>query len=152
MAKREERAVERHIAFWDTSALVPLCLRQTATPRVSSLYKKYQAVVWWGTSVELASALARLLRMKQLDPSDWAKARQAAMILAEGWLVIQPSVALRSRACGLVDRYDLHAADSLQLAAALEWCSGVPTGKVFLAADQRLRDAAALSGFDGKRI
>jgi predicted nucleic acid-binding protein len=66
--------------------------------------------------------------------------------------VIEPSNALRANAVQLVDRYDLKAADALQLAAALEWCDGLPHGEVFLAADQRLREAAILSGFDGKVI
>jgi hypothetical protein len=32
-----------------------------------SLYKLHEAVIWWGTPVEIASALARLLRMKRLE-------------------------------------------------------------------------------------
>jgi predicted nucleic acid-binding protein len=48
----------------------------------------------------------------------------------------------------LIKRYDLHAADSLQMAAALQWCEGIPQGRVFLTADGRLRDAARLVGFD----
>jgi len=55
-------------AFWDSSALVPLCVRQGITPRAIALYKLYDAVVWWATPVEIASALARLVRMKQLEP------------------------------------------------------------------------------------
>jgi hypothetical protein len=51
-----------------------------------------------------------------------------------------------------VDRYDLRAADALQLAAALNWCEDAPQGRVFLAVDQKLREAAVLSGFDGKVI
>jgi hypothetical protein len=46
----------------------------------------------------------------------------------------------------------LKAADALQLAAALEWSENIPHGKVFIAADQRLREAAVLSGFDAKVI
>ena len=52
----------------------------------------------------------------------------------------------------LVDRYDLRAADSFQLAAALEWCEYAPEGRVFLTTDHRLKEAALLSGFDAKRI
>jgi hypothetical protein len=52
----------------------------------------------------------------------------------------------------LVNRYELRAADALQLSAALEWCEGAPQGEIFLAADQKLREAAVLSGFDGKVI
>jgi predicted nucleic acid-binding protein len=142
----------RTLAFWDTSALVPLCVRQSITPRAVALYKIHDAVVWWATPVEIASAVARLLRMQQLDSSDWTKARKLAKRLASSWFVIQPSDALRARSIELVDRYDLRAADSLQLAAALEWCEEVPEGHVFLTIDQMLREAALLSGFDAQRI
>jgi predicted nucleic acid-binding protein len=135
-------------AFWDTSALVPLCVRQSMTPDVVALYKIHDVVVWWTTPVEIASALARLVRMRQINPGDCAKARKLAHVLAGSWSVIQPSETLRSRALQLVERYDLRAADSLQLAAAVEWCEDVPQGRVFLTTDERLRTAALLAGFD----
>jgi hypothetical protein len=47
-----------------------------------------------------------------------------------------PSDALRAKSAQLVDRFDLWAADSFQLAAALEWCEDAPQGRVFLTADQ----------------
>jgi len=90
--------------------------------------------------------------MKQIVPSDWKKARQLAAALADAWFVIQPSSALKARATQLVDRHELRAADALQLAAALEWCEGIPQYRIFLAADQKLREAAALSGFDAKQV
>jgi len=139
-------------AFWDTSALVPLCVWQGITPRAIALYKLHEAAVWWATPVEIASALARLVRMKQLDPSDWTKARKLAKRLADSWSVIQPSDALRAKSAQLVDRYDLRAADAFQLAAALEWCEDDPQCRVFLTADRRLREAARSSGFDAKQM
>lgn len=139
-------------AFWDTSALVPLCVRQSITPSAIALYKLHETVVWWATPVEIASALARLVRMKQLDTNDWTKARKLAKRLAESWAVIQPSDALREKSMQIVNRDDLRAADSFQLAAALEWCEDAPHGRVFLTADQKLREAALLSGFDAKQI
>jgi predicted nucleic acid-binding protein len=139
-------------AFWDTSALVPLCVQQGSTPQAIALYKLHDAVVWWATPVEIASALARLVRMKQLDLSDWTKARKLAKRLADSWSVIQPSDALRAKSAKLVDRYDLLAADSFQLAAALEWCEDASQGRVFLTADRRLREAALLSGFDARQM
>ena len=135
-------------AFWDTGALVPLCVRQGITPQAIALYKLHDVVIWWATPVEIASGLARLARMKQLDPGDWTKARKLATRLADSWSVIQPADALRAKSAQLVDRYDLRAADCFQLAAALEWCEDAPQGHVFLTADRRLRDVALLSGFD----
>ncbi len=145
-------AVARVLAFWDASALIPLCVRRSMTPRAIRLYETYDAVVWWAMPVEIASALARLVRMKQLESRDWAKASKLARSLADSWYVIQPSDALRATSIRLVDRYDLRAADSLQLAAALEWCEHAPQGRVLLTANQKLRDAALLCGFDTKQI
>ena len=152
MARRAGRPVARVAVFWDSSALVPLCVRQPLTEAAIELYKRYEVIVWWATSVEIASALARLVRVGQLDPEQWMEAQKLALTLAGEWSVVQPSDSLRANAMRLVDRYDLRAADSLQLAAALAWCENVPQGRVFLTADQRLREAAALHGFDGKPI
>jgi uncharacterized protein len=152
VAGRARGTLKRVLAFWDSSALVPLCVRQSATPRAIAFYKNYEVVIWWATSVEIASALARLMRMKQLDSKQLKKAHKLAADLADAWFVIQPSDTLRTNAVQLVDRYDLRAADSLQLAAALEWCEGVPRDRVFLTADQRLREAALLQGFDAKPV
>jgi predicted nucleic acid-binding protein len=72
------------------------------------------------TPLEIESALARLVRMNQLDTRDFAMAVKLATTLASWWSVIQPSDALLASSMQLVDRYDLRAGDSLQLAAALE--------------------------------
>ena len=140
----------REIAFWDTSALVPLCVRQSTTANAIALYRTHGAVVWWTTPVELASALARLVRMKRINATDCAKARKLADVLSDSWSVIQPTDVVRAKALRLVDQHDLRAADSLQLAASLEWCEDVPKGRLFLTADERLREAALQVGFEAK--
>jgi hypothetical protein len=100
----------------------------------------------------MASALAHLARMKQLTGDEWMQSQRLAFRLAEAWSVVQPSDSLRASAVHLVNRHSLRAADALQLAAALEWCEDAPQGQVFLAADHNLREAAMLSGFDGRRL
>jgi predicted nucleic acid-binding protein len=84
-----------------------------------ALYQIHKLVVWWSTPPEIASAVARLLRRKQLDSRDGTQVRKLAQSLADSRSVIQPSDALRAKAVQLADRFDLRAADSLQLAAAL---------------------------------
>jgi predicted nucleic acid-binding protein len=116
------------------------------------LYRRHGIVVWWATAVEIASALTRLVRMNHLSPDDWVTSRRLAGDLAESWRVVQPSNSLRNRAIQLVARYELKAADALQLSAALEWCEDLPQDRIFLAADQKLREAAVLSGFDGMSL
>jgi len=152
VAGRTGKPLTRTLAFWDASALVPLCVRQSVTLQVIALYKSHDAAVWWATPVEIASAFARLVRMKKLDSSEWTKARKLAKRLSTSWFVVQTTEALRARATEIVDRYDLRTADSFQLAAALEWCEDSPQGRIFLTIDQKLREAAQLSGFDTGRI
>jgi len=164
MARREGRAIEEPVAqvskstrpgapaFWDASALVPLCVLQDTTARATALYHTNEIVIWWATPVEIQGALARLVRMGQLSADSWRKARKVSEFLSFSWSEIQPSSGLRARAMDVVERYDLRAADALQLAAALEWCEGVAQGRTFLTADERLRDAALLAGFDARAI
>jgi len=144
--------LNRISAFWDTSALVPLLVRQSNTSQAVAVYKTLDVVVWWATPVEIASAVARLLRTGKISTDDFAKSRNLANALFSSWAVIFPTDAIRATSMQLVERYDLRAADSLQLAAALHWCGDAPQGRIFLSGDQKLHDAALLSGFDAKRL
>lgn len=134
-------------AFWDTSALVPLCVRQQPSPAVRRLLKQYQIVVWWATSVEMRSAFERLLRMGQLTTSEYAAAGLRLNRLRRGWRELQPSEFLRSQAEAFLASYPLKAADSLQLAAAWVWSAGAPRNCIFISADTQLLDAARPLGF-----
>jgi predicted nucleic acid-binding protein len=125
-----------------------LCVRQTNTPQSLLWRRRYQTVIWWLTPVEIASALARLLRIGQLDTNGWGRALKLGRALDEAWFVIKPTEALRTRAVDIVKRYDLRAADALQLAAAVEWCEAASRGRKFLSVDKKLREAATLIGFD----
>jgi predicted nucleic acid-binding protein len=148
MAGRTGRPLAQVSAFWDSSALVPLCASQSTTRQAMDWKAKYEIVIWWGTPVEIAAALARLLRMDFLDARGWSEAGELAQRLAGMWSVVEPSPTLRARATEIVEHYDLRAADALQLAVALPWCNEMPSGHRFLTVDKRLRDAATLSGFD----
>lgn len=140
------------LAFWATSALVTLCVREECTPVVLGLSERYDAVVWWATPVEIASALALLLTTRIIGLEEFAAASVLADGLATRWGVVNPSDSLRFRAQQLVRRFELRSADALQLSAALEWCREAPRGRVFLASDKKLRRAALLSGFDAPEI
>jgi predicted nucleic acid-binding protein len=97
--------------------------------------------------VEIASALAQLLRQLQITTVEYAHAKQQAEQLAIIWRTVAPSARIAFQARILLEQYTLRAADALQLAAALEWCEGQPNGKVFLTFDRRLHEAAGLAGF-----
>jgi len=50
-------------AFWDTSAVVPLCCRQDVSQDLRRIARRIRRVAaWWGTAVEARSAFSRLVR------------------------------------------------------------------------------------------
>lgn len=135
------------LAFWDSSALVPLCVQRQAGATAQRLARRHMMVVWWATPVEMRSAFARLLRMGHLTPSEHASARQGLDQLRHAWHELQPMEQLRAEAEALLDRFPLKAADALQLAAALAWTLGKPQGRSFISGDAQLLDAARQLGF-----
>jgi predicted nucleic acid-binding protein len=134
-------------AFWDSSSLVPLCVKQRATPAARALSARYGMAVWWSTSVEMRSAFARLLRMGQLTATGHVQAQIALDRMRSVWQEMHPSEELREQAERLVDRFPLKAADAQQLAAALAWSLGRPKGRAFISGDGQLLDAVRQLGF-----
>ncbi len=134
--------------FWETSALVPLCVAEPASASVQPLIEgDPAAVLWWGTAVEGASALARRRREGRLSTETFLQAEASLGDVRRAAIVIDPSPQVRDRAIRLVNVHPLRAADALQLAAALTWVRDVTSGRVFVSLDRRLRDAALLEGF-----
>jgi predicted nucleic acid-binding protein len=134
-------------AFWDASALVPLCAAQRATPVVEALSAQYRVAVWWSTPVEMRGAFARLVRMGQLTPNEQVQALVTLDRMRSAWREVDPSEQLREQAERFVDRFPLKAADALQLAAAMTWCGSRPRGRAFICGDSQLLDAARQLGF-----
>ncbi len=134
--------------FWDTSAVVPLCVIEPATPRVRHLAEADPSlVVWWVTRTECISALARRRRDGHLSAQAEQHARRALATLAAEWSEVLPSEPLRLRSERLLAVHPLRAADALQLAAALLWSRGDTATHSVVSFDDRLRDAARREGF-----
>lgn len=133
--------------FWDSSAIVPLCVHLPVTPRVRRiLAQDRDMIVWWGTPVEVRSAVARLAREGLLRGSAAAWERSLSA-LRRSWREILPSEGVRELAEALPDRHGVTAGDAFQLAAALAWCRGRPRGRAFVCLDRRLAEAAHAAGF-----
>jgi len=134
--------------FWDSSAIIPLCLKERASEAINSLMKgDEELVVWWTTRVECLSALSRRKREGVLAPGDEAKARAVLSAIETAWSEVQPTEAVRLRAERLLSIHPLRTADALQLAAALIWAEETPRGLEFVCLDQNLREAALKEGF-----
>ncbi len=134
--------------FWDSSALIPLCVDEPRSAALRGIIKRDPEIVaWWGAGVECLSAFARLRREGAISDSDENRLRAALSVLASSWGEIQPIREVRDIAGSLLLRHPLRAADSLQLAAAMAWTERRPTGYEFVCLDERLRDAARREGF-----
>lgn len=136
-------------AFWDTSAIVPLCCQQIQTQKARQAYRFFSGmVVWWATQVECASALYRLEREKELTSQQTQQSLLKLEKYCWRWDEIAPSDEVRAPAESLLKKHQLRAADSLQLAAALVWCNSHPKGRAFVCDDSKLLLAAETEGFN----
>ena len=134
--------------YWDSSALLPLLAQEGETERRrKQLQADTQIVTWWGSRVECASALNRLHRDSVLDGNSFERVVADLETLSSGWIEIQATEKVRQRALRLLRLHSLHAADALQLAAALIACDESPQTLPFLCSDSRLNDAARKEGF-----
>ena len=134
--------------FWDSSAIVPLCINEPATSAVKSILAEDPViVVWWSTRTECISALVRQTREGNLASADERRARDLLETLANTWIEIQPTTRLRAVAERLLAVHPLRAADAFQLAAALQWCRGNTRGMSLVCFDERLRNAGHKEGF-----
>lgn len=134
--------------FWDSSAVIPLLADEpTRKSMLQLLQQDPQVLIWWGTPIEIASALARLEREKALTADEVSSALSIARQLADSWHEIVPSDAVRRTAERLLRTHPLRAADGLQLAAALIAADHDPSTLEIVCLDARLTSAARREGF-----
>ncbi|HBR17922.1 MAG: hypothetical protein A3G39_05625 [Deltaproteobacteria bacterium RIFCSPLOWO2_12_FULL_43_16] len=134
--------------FWDSSAIIPLCIEEPQTKLVQQLIRKDGSIAaWWGSLIECYSAFARLRREGFLKAEEEDHVRDILTILSDAWTEIEPGADIRDIAGRLLMIHSLHAADALQLASALIWAGKRPKGHHFVCLDVKLREAARKEGF-----
>lgn len=134
--------------FWDASAIVPLLVSETSSRALQALAKQDSTMlVWWGSEVECASALARIERDGALDPRDAARVFERLRQLSGAWQEIEPSDVIRQAAIRFLRVHPLRAADALQLAAAYAAAEQRPASLDMVTLDERLAIAARKEGF-----
>src|SRR5262245_21412182 len=140
-------------AFWDSSAIIPLCCQQPQSTAARQSARVYNTqIVWWGTIIETFSGIYRLTGESGLTVKEGQAAVKALESLQHKWNEILPSDEVRRTAERLLRMHPLRVADALQLASALVWCGAYPSGRVFICADARLSDAADKEGFKVIRL
>ena len=134
--------------FWDSSAVVSLCVEEPRSGAMRSVLRDDSSIAtWWTTRTECLFGLMRRSRERSIGASGLADARAVLMTLAVSWIEVQPSETVRSAAERLLGVHPLRAGDALQLAAALQWCRGQTDGAEIVSFDARLREAAFREGF-----
>ncbi|MCP4203955.1 MAG: type II toxin-antitoxin system VapC family toxin [bacterium] len=135
--------------YWDSSALVPLLVEEEETEALVDLYlSDPEVITWWGTSIECASAIARLERDEALASAEARVVFRRLAFLASGWHLVEATERVREAANRLLRTHDLRAADSLQLAAAQVASEHRPASLELVCRDQRLARAADREGFN----
>ncbi len=133
--------------FWDSSALVSLCVEEIFTSRAECLYlDDPQMGVWWASPIECASAFARWRREGSIELEAEEEARATLSALADRWYEVQPTENVRLNALRLLRLHSLSTGDALQLAAAIT-LAGMPAAGEIVTFDDRLADVARLEGF-----
>ena len=134
--------------FWDSSAIIPLLVREAASDRVRRIVSEdADMLVWWGTPVECTSAVARHERDQHVDSETAALALERLRVLVPSWTEVQPSERVRSTAQRALRVHALRAADALQLAAAIVAAGEDRASLEVVCLDQRLTLAARREGF-----
>lgn len=137
------------IAFWDTSAILPLYCNQAVSPESRRIRRRFkQPIVWWGTHLEVHSGIHRLLREGLLTKKQSTKSLEKWVSLRSLALIVKPDDDVLELAVSSTEKYALRALDAFQLAAALVWCKEKPRNRPFICADTRLGNAAIDAGFD----
>ena len=134
--------------FWDASAIVPLLMAEVTTRMLQGIAAADPVMlVWWGTQVECASAIARLERDGALEPPAVIEAFNRLTHLAAGWHEVDPSDVVREAAVRFLRVHPLRAADALQLAAAFVAAERRPSSLELVTLDDRLAAAGRKEGF-----
>jgi predicted nucleic acid-binding protein len=132
--------------FWDSSAVVPLLVDESPRDALLELLRRDSGmIVWWGTQVECASAIARREREGALGAA--SQALERLRTVAEEWHEVLATNTVRSVALRMLRVHALRAADSLQLAAAFVAAEHDPFSLEFVSLDDRLIEAADREGF-----
>jgi predicted nucleic acid-binding protein len=136
------------VKFWDTSAIVPLIVREDATDAALACHEADPTViVAWTTMVECASAIARAEHDRHLTQEEATGAFARLDALAQGWREVEPSDELREVARRLLRAHRLRAADAIPLAAATLAAERRPASLTVVTFDDRVETAALREGF-----
>ena len=133
--------------FWDTSALVPLFVKENRSADVRAVIRDDPEVLTAAiTSLEVTSALWRRRHAGTLPLADQERAERTFAQVSTRWTEIAQSPQVMESALRLFARHSLRSLDALQLASALI-AAPTPGLLPFVTLDKKLAAAARAEGF-----
>ena len=134
--------------YWDSSALVPLIVKEKRSQVCEDLLKSDpQIVTWWLSRVECESAINRLYRDGSFNENHLRFALSDVKTLWRSIAEIRPVDSVRSGSLRLLRVHPLKAADALQLSAAIAAAGNSRDTLEFITFDEQLLRAADREGF-----
>jgi predicted nucleic acid-binding protein len=135
------------LLFWDTSALVPLLVKEDRSADVRAVILSDADILTSAiTSLEVTSALWRRRHAGTLPLADHERAEQRFAQLSARWMEVAQAPQLMEGALRLLARHSLRSLDVLQLASAL-LVAPSPALLPFVTLDKKLAAAAREEGF-----
>jgi predicted nucleic acid-binding protein len=133
--------------YWDTSALIPLTIREPRSEEMRLLASADPLIVTSVyTIVEVASAHWRRRHTGELTMAAHETAERNFAELSETWIEVPVSQGVLDAAISVLSRHNLRAGDALQLGAA-HIASGQQPSLAFVTLDENLKAAARAEGF-----
>lgn len=135
--------------FWDSSAIIPLIVKEAQSEYCIQAYRADCDVLAWTMSkIEIFSALCRRLRDGALGPAAFDAATNRMNTLFETIYEVSAIQRVKDRAIRLLRIHPLRAADALQLAAVMVATEENSRRLPLMCFDDRLTAAARLEGFE----
>ncbi|MBI3534751.1 MAG: hypothetical protein HY072_04615, partial [Deltaproteobacteria bacterium] len=123
--EKTSEKTKKMIAFWDSSSIIPLILKEEKTDQSMTLFKKTEKMlVWEYAQIECFSAICKKEKTGDLNYPIFKEALQSLYSLTLLWNEITPlSLLAKTLAKRMISSYGLRTLDALQLAAALISCN-----------------------------
>jgi len=133
-------------AYFDSSALVKLYVRESGRPEVLRLLRKHEIVASAILPIEVRGALRRRAAENSIDNSRLPAALQQMAADRMQWALLAVSKEVLDRAEQIVARHAVRTLDAIHIASAQEFEARLRAEVPFVSADRRQTEAAEAAG------
>ena len=140
-------------AYFDTSALVKRYIGEVGRREVLQLLRRHECVASAVLPIELRSALRRRVTEGTLEAARVPEILRRVSTDRAYWTLVEVGAEVLGTAEKLVAVHPLRTLDAIHVASAQVFAAGVSTsGLMFVSADKRQTEAAAVSGLATRYI